>query len=561
MLRVAVLLFAFSTFADTAIISPTDIVRPVVGRQAMLSASEPIAARAGLAVLEHGGNAMDAAVTMGFTMAVTLPRAGNLGGGGFMLLRAPDGKAEVIDFREVAPAAAWRDMFLDESGHPDSAKSRYSHLAVGVPGSVAGFALALERHGTISLEEALAPAIEAADGFAAPRSLVTSIEARAERLAGNDAAAQIFLPTGAPPKIGARFIQRDLAATLRQISAGGAAAFYRGAFAHALAKEMTAHGGLISLADLAAYVPMVREPVQSHYRGYDVLAMPPPSSGGVHIVQLLEVLSGYDLKTAGHNSAQTIHWMAEAMKVAYADRSKYLGDPAFVNVPIAKLTSKAYAAEIRAAIGERARPSTEILPGQQLPAESDETTHFSVIDENGFAVAVTYTLNFSFGSGIVVPATGVLLNNEMDDFSAKPGVPNAYGLVGGEANTVEGGKRMLSSMSPTLLVKDDQIFLATGSPGGSRIITTVLQIILNLVDHDMNLQEAVNAPRVHHQWLPDELRVEAGLSRDTIVLLEERGHKVVEKKTMGSAASVLRLPGGELHGASDPRRDGLATGR
>lgn len=549
------------SFADTAIISPHDIVRPEIAHSAMIAASEPIAAEAGRAILAEGGNAVDAAVTMAFTMAATLPRAGNLGGGGFMVLRTPQGVVEVIDFREMAPAAATRDMYLNEAGDADSEKSRFSHLAVGVPGTVAGLALALEHHGTKDLKRVLAPAIEAAIGFEAPQSLTEAITARTDRLGANAAAAAVFLPQGKAPQPGSHFAQPDLARTLQQIADGGAEAFYNGPFADAISKEMAANGGLVTKADMATYQAIVREPIRGTYRGYDVYSMPPPSSGGVHIVQLLNILSGYDLTAAGHNSAQSIHWLAESMKYAYADRSKYLGDTDFVDVPIEQLTSDSYATAVRSGIAEQARPSEEIRPGQLLPPESNETTHFSIIDHHGFAVAVTYTLNFSFGSGIMVPGTGVLLNNEMDDFSAKAGVPNAYGLLGGEANAVEPGKRMLSSMSPTLLVKDGQVFLATGSPGGSRIITTVLQVILNLVDHGMNLQEAVNAPRVHHQWLPDELRVESGISADTIRLLEARGHRVVEKTTMGAAASVLRSSQtGQLQGAADPRRDGVAVG-
>jgi gamma-glutamyltranspeptidase/glutathione hydrolase len=355
-------------------------------------------------------------------------------------------------------------------------------------------------------------------------------------------------------------MQADLAASLRAIAAGGRDAFYGGEIAEMIVAEMARSGGLITADDLAAYEAVVREPVAGSYRGYDIYSMPPPSSGGTHIVQILNILEGYDIAESGASSARTIHLMAEAMKRAYADRSEYLGDSDFVDVPVAELTSKDYAAELRALIdAEHATPSETIAPGNPLPYESDQTTHFSVIDAAGNAVANTYTLNFGYGVGLVAEGTGILLNNEMDDFSAKPGVPNAYGLIGGDANAVEAGKRPLSSMSPTLVLKDGEVFLATGSPGGSRIITTTLQIIMNVVDHGMNVAEASIAPRVHHQWLPEELRVEEGISPDTVRLLEAMGHEVVVKSTMGSTQSILRRDDGALFGASDTRRPTALT--
>jgi len=354
-------------------------------------------------------------------------------------------------------------------------------------------------------------------------------------------------------------VQADLAWSLKQIAEHGPKTFYEGAIAEKIAADMATHGGLITLADLKAYKPVVREPVRGNYRGYTIVSMPPPSSGGIHLIQILNILEGCPIASLGHNSAETIHLMAEAMKLAYADRSQYLGDPDFAEIPIKGLTSKAYAATLRATIDrEQAKPASEIKPGKPLPFESDQTTHYSVIDAAGNVVANTYTINFSYGTGIVAAGTGILLNNEMDDFSAKPGVPNAYGLIGGKANSIEPGKRPLSSMTPTILFKDGKPFLATGSPGGSRIITATLQVIMNLIDHGMNIAAATNAIRVHHQWLPDQLRVEAGLSPDTLALLAAKGHDVLVMDAMGSTQSVMRTDA-DLFGASDPRRPGALT--
>ena len=549
---------------DVAILSDRDIFHPVLGSRGMVATQEERATRIGVDILAAGGNAVDAAVAVGFALAVTLPRAGNLGGGGFMLVRrAGDGEIVAIDYRETAPAAASRDMFLDAGGAVDTRASRFSHLSVGVPGTVAGLVLALERYGSMPLERVLAPAIALArDGIEVSPSLADSLESRRERLARNPAAAGIFLRAdGSAPRAGERLVQTDLAWSLERIAAEGPDAFYRGEIAERIAADMAANGGLVTMDDLAAYRAEVRAPVHGTYRGYDIYSMPPPSSGGVHLIQILNILEDYPIGFLGHNSAQTIHLMAEAMKLAYADRSEHLGDPAYWDVPVAGLTSKAYAAKLREGIPLRhARPSTSIKPGNPAPYESDETTHFSIMDAEGNVVANTYTINFSFGAGIVAAGTGILLNNEMDDFSAKPGVPNAYGLIGGEANAVEPGKRPLSSMTPTLVLRGGEPVLATGSPGGSRIITTVLQIIMNVIDHGMNIAEATAAPRVHHQWLPDELRVEQGLSPDTLDLLAARGHDVVVRDTMGSTQSVMRGEGGYL-GAADPRRPGaLALG-
>ena len=547
---------------EYAVLSPEDIHHPVHGRNGMVATQEATATRIGLEVLRHGGNAVDAAVTVGFALAVTLPRAGNLGGGGFMLVHsAAQDETVAIDYRETAPAAASRDMYLDAAGNVDPRRARFSHLSAGVPGTVAGMALALERYGTIGFAEALAPAIRLArDGIVVSADLASSLERRRERLARTPATAAIFLrPDGSAPRPGERLVQRDLAWSLERLAELGPRAFYDGPIAERIVADMQAHGGLVTADDLRGYRALVRTPVEGEYRGYRIRSMPPPSSGGVHLIQILNILESYPIGRLGHNSAETIHRTAEAMKLAYADRSRHLGDPGYWRVPVAGLVSKRYAAFLRARIDlDRATPSKVIGPGEPAPWESPDTTHYSIVDRAGNAVSNTYTINFGYGSGIVAAGTGILLNNEMDDFSAKPGVPNAYGLVGGEANAIEPGKRPLSSMTPTIVFKDAEPFLVTGSPGGSRIITTVAQIVMNVVDHGMNIAAATAAPRVHHQWRPDELRVERGLSPDTTAALEARGHRLAVKWAMGSTQSVMRTGAG-LFGASDPRRPGALT--
>ncbi len=549
----------------TAIYSPMDRVHPVYAANGMVASQEAIATNIGVDILKRGGNAVDAAVAVGFALAVTLPEAGNLGGGGFMLVHlATTGETVAIDYREKAPAAATRDMFLDAEGNADPKLSRWSGLATGVPGTVAGLALALQRYGTMSLAEVMAPAIALAEsGVEVTPGLAEALAGSHDTFANYPASAAIFLkPDGSDFAPGERLVQSDLANSLKAIAKDGPDAFYRGEVGRLIAAQMARSGGLITTDDLADYEAVAREPVRGTYRGYDIVSMPPPSSGGTHIIEILNILEGYDIGALGFGSAKTIHLMAEAMKRAYADRSEYLGDSDFVGVPLKGLTSKGYAEALRATIDpEHATPSVEIKPGGPIPYESNQTMHFSVVDKDGNAVSNTYTLNFLFGSGLVAEGTGILLNNEMDDFSAKPGVPNAYGLIGGDANAVEAGKRPLSSMSPTIVLKDGKTFLVTGSPGGSRIITTVLQVIMNVVDHGMNVAEASAAPRMHHQWLPDELRVEDGFSPDTLKLLEAMGHTVAVKSTMGSTQSIMRRDDGALFGASDPRRpDGLAAG-
>ncbi|MCA9421581.1 MAG: gamma-glutamyltransferase [Nitrospira sp.] len=549
---------------DTPIFTHREIFHPVYAEHGMVVSQEAMATRVGVDILKAGGNAIDAAVGVGFTLAVTLPQAGNLGGGGFMLIyKAEKGAALALDYREVAPAASLPQMFLDEADRVDQSRLRYSHQSVGVPGTVAGLVEALETHGTLSLQAVLAPAIRLArEGIIVSPELAMAIQEHATHLSQWPSTRRIFFrPDGTTFRPGDRLIQDDLARSLQQISEQGPVAFYGGPIAERMSAEMRAHGGLITKEDLGRYRPVWRKPVRGTYRGYDIASMPPPSSGGVHLIQMLNILEHEPLKILGHNSARTIHWLVESMKLAYADRSRWLGDPEFVAVPVEGLISKAYAKYLHAAIDpQKARQSSSILPSNPLPYEGRDTTHFSVMDQDGNVVSNTYTINFSFGSGIVAEGTGILLNNEMDDFVAKSGTPNAYGLMGSGANAIAPGKRPLSSMTPTLVLHKGKPFLATGSPGGSHIITTTLQIILNVIDHDMNLASATASPRVHHQWMPEEVRLERGFSPDTLAVLEKLGHKITVQETMGGAQSILKGTQG-FYGASDPRKpDSLAAG-
>ena len=539
-------------------------MHPVQGKEGMVVTSHFLATQSARDVLKSGGNAIDAAVTAAFSLAVTQPRSGNIGGGGFMLISSEQ-KDEVvaIDYREKAPGRASADMFLDKDGNVDREIARFSHLAAGVPGTVAGLAMALEQYGTISLKEAMTPAIKiAAEGFIVTPRFSDGLKNKEKRLKKWNSSRKIFYKKdGSYYEPGDLFVQKDLAATLNRISQNGIKEFYEGKTAELLVAEMTKYGGLISMDDMKKYSPVFRAPVHGKYRGYDIYSMSPPSSGGVHVIQILNILEGYPISEYGHNSAKTIHLLAEAMKRAYADRSLYLGDEDFIKVPSKGLTSKKYAAFLREGINsEQATSSITISPGKPLPYESEETTHFSIVDKFGNGVSNTYTINFSYGSGIVVEGAGFLLNNEMDDFSAKPGIPNAYGLIGGKANSIEPNKRMLSSMSPTIVKQDGKNFLVTGSPGGSRIITTTLQVIMNVIDHGLNMQSAVAAPRIHHQWLPDQLRIEEGLSQDTVKGLQNMGHKVKQKSSMGAIQSIM-IRDGMMYGGADPRRStALAAG-
>ncbi|MEK6308945.1 MAG: gamma-glutamyltransferase [Pantoea dispersa] len=543
----------------------SDTFHPVKAQHGMVASVDAMATRVGVDILKQGGNAVDAAIAVGFALAVTHPQAGNLGGGGFMLLRTAAGRTTAIDFREMAPARASRDMFLDKQGNANSKLSLTSHLASGTPGTVAGFALAAQKYGTLPLSMLLAPAIKLArDGIIVNDALADDLATYGkENLINHDNSRAIFYKAdGQPYQKGDRLVQKNLAHSLQLIAQQGPDAFYKGKIADEIAAEMAQHGGLIGKADLAAYRAVERKPVSGSYRGYEVFSMPPPSSGGIHIVQILNILENFDLAKWGFGSADAMQVMAEAEKYAYADRSEYLGDPDFVKVPQQALTSKAYAKTLAQQIDvNKARPSADIKPGKLAPYESNQTTHFSVVDKDGNAVAVTYTLNTYFGSGVVAGNSGILMNNEMDDFSAKPGTPNVYGLVGGEANAIQPAKRPLSSMSPTIVAKDGKTWLVTGSPGGSRIITTVLQIVVNSIDFGMNVAEATNAPRFHHQWLPDQLRVEKGFSPDTLRLLEAKGQHVKVLPAMGSTQSIMIGPDGMRYGASDPRSvDDLSAG-
>lgn len=549
--------------AGQAIISDAGRLLPARARNGMVASQERRATEIGVEILKKGGNAVDAAVAVGFALAVTLPRAGNLGGGGFMLIHRAGGEPVAIDYRETAPKAATATMFLDEKGEPVPQKSRDSGLAVGVPGTVRGLAFAHQKYGSgkLSLAELIAPAIQLArEGIVVDDDLADSLP-QAARLARHEATKAIFFKDGKPLGLGERLVQADLAATLQAIAERGPDAFHTGLIAEKIAAAVRSIGGVMTSEDIAAYRVVERKPVTGSYRGHRIVSMPPPSSGGVHLIQILNILEGFDLRATGAGSAETLHLMAEAMKPAYADRAKFLGDPDRVRIPVMGLISKKYAEGQRAKIDRaRARSAAEVQAGDPLPHDSDQTTHFSVVDKEGNAVANTYTLNFSYGVGLVAEGTGVLLNNEMDDFSAKPGAQNAYGLVGSDANSAAPGARPLSSMTPTFVLSGDRLLLVTGSPGGSRIITTTLQVISNVIDHGMNLAEAVAAPRIHHQWQPDVLLTESGLSPDTVRLLAAKGHKVMTGSTSGSANSIAVLPAG-LAGASDPRQRGtLASG-
>jgi gamma-glutamyltranspeptidase/glutathione hydrolase len=537
------------------------IHHPVLAKGGMVSTQDRIAAQVGADILQRGGNAVDAAVATGFALAVTHPQAGNLGGGGFLLAHL-DGETISIDFREMAPARANRDMYLGADGDVDNRLAQYSRASAGVPGTVMGLLDALEAHGTMSRRQVMGPAIRlAAGGFEVSPALAQSLESARETFEADDSSAEYFLGL----EVGALWKQPDLAMTLRRIMRDGADGFYTGKTADLIVAEM-AQGkgramGLISLEDLEGYVTVEREPVRGTYRGYEVAAMGPPSSGGVHIVQMLNILEGYDLKSDGHNSAAYLHKLIESMRRAYADRSKYLGDPDFVDVPVGDLTARDYADRLRDGIDlERASRSTDILPGAELVHEPINTTHYSVMDGDGNAVSVTYTLNFSYGSGYSVDGAGFLLNNEMDDFSAKPGAPNGYGLIGGDANKIEPRKRPLSSMTPMIVLRDGDVVLATGSPGGSTIITAVLQVALNVMEWNMNLAEATHRGRIHHQWLPDIVAVEPTISPDTLSALQAMGHILVQDEYGGVATTVLgrvnsvgRNADGYIVGAADPR--------
>ncbi len=540
-----------------------DRAHPVFGSSGMVAAQNAAAAQVGADVLADGGNAVDAAIAVGFSLAVTTPRAGNLGGGGFMLIHdAASGKTVAIDYREMAPLRATRDMYLDENGNVDPMRSKFSHLASGVPGTVAGLYLAHQKYGRLPWRRLVQPAIrQARDGVEVSYTLAQLLRARQARMCRNETTCRYFYKDGGTPyEAGEILRQPDLADTLRLIAKDGRDGFYTGAVADLIDAEMRRGGGYVDKASLAAYEPKIRDVVTGQYRGYEIVTMPPPSSGGVHLLQMLNILEQFPVGEMGAGSADSVHLLAEVARLAFADRSKHLGDPDFYDVPVDWLVSKAYAQQLAASIDmTRARPSVDVAPGTPPLPESDDTTHFSVIDAEGNVVSNTYTLNFSYGSGISVPGAGFLLNNEMDDFVAKPGVPNAFGMLGGEANAIAALKRPLSSMTPAIVFADGKPWFATGSPGGPRIITTVLQMIVNVIDHGMNLAEATNAPRMHHQWFPDELLLESGFSPDTVRLLRERGHTMEDAGfAIGSLQSV-GVKDGVFRGASDLRRADAGT--
>ena len=569
-----------SIFISWCALSTTAFTKPVpvqdipTAKNGMVASQEAIASRVGVSILKQGGNAIDAAVAVGFALAVTYPRAGNIGGGGFMVIyHADNKKATAIDYREMAPAASHRDMFLNKDGQVDHKKSRFSALSSGIPGTVAGMIYALEKYGTLPIETVIQPAIDlATDGFTVPAELERSLTRSQRRIGQYKTTASTYYPDGKAPETGSIFKQPDLASVLITIRDKGRDGFYKGEVAEKIATDSANNNGIITMQDLADYRVIERAPVQGTYRGHKIIAMPPPSSGGIHLIQMLNILEHWDIKKSKLNSAETINRQVEAMKRAYADRSQHLGDPSFYNVPVDHLISKDYGEKIYQAIHKTAvTPSELIAPVKLTMKESEQTTHYSVMDKFGNAVANTYTLNASYGNGRVAEGTGILMNNEMDDFSSKPGAPNMFGLIGAEANAIQAGKRPLSSMTPAIVVKDGRPLLATGSVGGSRIITSVLQAISNVIDHDMDIQSATTAPRFHHQWIPDTVVMEQGFEPDTINQLRSMGYKIDLPGEMGNSATPawkdigfiqsVMFKEGVFTGCADPRRPhSLAVG-
>lgn len=553
---------SISLVAQSPIYTSNAIHHPILSKNGMVASQHEIASQVGIDILKKGGNAVDAAVGVGFALAVVLPRAGNIGGGGFMLIHQTESnKTTAINYREMAPKKAYRDMYLDEDANVDSKKFNQSYASIGVPGTVAGLCHALEKYGTLSLKEVLQPAIALAkNGFPITHDLARLLKKYEDRLGKCEATRKVFYKPNGYYEAGEILVQKDLAWSLNEIANSGLKSFYGGKLSKRLSKGIKKEGGIISNDDFKNYKIEEVDPVWGDYRGYKIASMPPPSSGGIHIIQMLNILEQYPIGVFGHNSSESIHLMAEAMRLAYADRSEHLGDPLFWEVPVKGLASKSYANALRRGINRfEATSSDSIKPGTPQDFESEETTHFSVVDKHGNMVSNTYTLNFSFGTGLMIDGTGIILNNEMGDFSAKPGSANAYGLIGGEANAVEPGKRPLSSMTPTFVFdKDGLPFLSTGSPGGSRIITTVLQVIMNVIDHKMNIAEAAHAQRIHHQWYPDVLYHEKYLNYDTRQLLLNKGHNLKVRPAMGSTQSIM-IKDGYLQGASDPRRPDAKT--
>ncbi|HUJ21225.1 MAG TPA: gamma-glutamyltransferase [Bryobacteraceae bacterium] len=535
---------------------------PVRARHGMVATREAHATEIGVAVLESGGNAIDAAVAVGFALAVTHPSAGNIGGGGFLLARFADGRTAFLDFRERAAEKASRDMYLDPDGKV-TRDSVVGYRASGVPGTVRGLELAHQKYGRKKWAELVEPAVRlASEGFPVSYGLARSLRSAhaSERLSAFPESKRIFLRDGNYYEAGERLVQPDLARTLERIRDRGAQDFYEGETARLLAADVQAHGGLITLDDLKNYKVIERQPLTGGYRGYTILTAPPPSSGGVGILQMLGVLEGSGYEKSGFGSAATLHFMAEAMRRYFADRSEYMGDPDFYRVPVSGLLSPRYIAALRQSIdAERATPSSSLHPGKPESYESSETTHYSIVDAEGNAVAVTYTLNNSFGSAVTATKLGFLLNDEMDDFAAKPGQANLFGLIQGEANAIQPRKTPLSSMTPTIVLRDGKLCLVVGSPGGPTIINTVLEVVVDVIDFGMNIADAVDAPRLHHQWMPDVLDLERGFSPDTIALLQARGHTVKIVDGQGEVAAI-QVQDGWLEASADPRTEGTAKG-
>ncbi|UVH51533.1 gamma-glutamyltransferase [Pseudomonas sp. CBSPBW29] len=545
---------------------------PVAGENGMVVTAQHLATHVGVDVLKAGGNAVDAAVAVGYALAVVYPAAGNLGGGGFMTVQLADGRKTFLDFREKAPLAATADMYLDKDGNVVPDLSSKGHLAVGVPGTVSGMELALSKYGTLKRAQVIAPAIKLAeDGFALEQGDIDLLHTATDEFKKDKDLRGIFLHGGEPMLVGQKLVQKDLAKTLREISAKGADGFYKGWVAKAIVDSSQSGKGIITQADLDKYKTRELAPIECDYRGYHVVSAPPPSSGGVVICEIMNILEGYPMADLGYHSAQGLHYQIEAMRHAYVDRNSYLGDPDFVQNPVEHLLDKDYAAKLRAAIDpQKAGISQDIKPGVS-PHEGNNTTHYSIVDKWGNAVSVTYTLNDWFGAGVMASKTGVILNDEMDDFTSKIGVPNMYGLVQGEANAIAPGKTPLSSMSPTIVTKDGKAVMVVGTPGGSRIITATLLTILNVIDYKMNIQEAVDAPRFHQQWLPEATNIERfALSPDTQKILEGWGHKFAGPQDANHLAAILvgapSLDGkpvgnNRFYGANDPRRNtGLSLG-
>jgi gamma-glutamyltranspeptidase/glutathione hydrolase len=551
-----------TTAASTTNASAT-VIRGTDAPNGMVVSASALASEAGAKVLAEGGNAVDAAVATGFALAVTYPTAGNIGGGGFMVIRFPDGRATTIDFREKAPAAATPEMFTEPSGAYSARIHHRTHLSVGVPGTVAGFALAHSKYGAAQWRQLVNPAVAlAGDGFAAPTGLAASLSSAVTRLKDFPATVAAYSKNGTPYAAGERIMLPDLARTLTRIRDQGRDGFYKGETSRLLVAEMQRGGGIITAKDLVDYEAKERAPIKGTFNGYEVISMAPPSSGGVAMVEMLNILEGYDLKAAGHNSPRYLHLLTESMRRAFLDRARFLGDPDFVSVPVEKLTSKSYATELRKSISLDKASASQ--PAQVADShESLETTHFSVVDKNGMAVSVTYTLEAGYGLGAVVSGAGFLLNNQMGDFNGKPGLTDSTGLIGTPANVARPGKRMLSSMTPSIIAKDGKLVAVIGSPGGRTIINTVLQVALNIMAFGMPLQDAVNAPRMHHQWLPNTITIERnGVPATTVSALEAMGHKVSFGGTQGTAHSIMiDARTGHRVGAPDPRdRDAGAAG-